>query len=45
MILGVRRRRKRQAFCAEMESYGFRDVAYRNMTLGIVALHSSVKPR
>ena len=44
MILVVRRRRKRQAYCAEMESYGARDVACRNMALAIVALHGGVKP-
>ena len=54
MILGVRRRRKREcrpacdpaierACFVQTEGCGFRDIAYRNMTLGIVVLRSGVK--
>jgi len=44
LVKGIHEFPAQRAFCAEMEGYGFRDVAYRNLTLGIVALHSGSKP-
>lgn len=44
LVRGIHEFPAQRAFCAEMESFGFRDARYRNMTLGIVALHSGVKP-
>ena len=44
LVRGIHEFPDQRAFCGEMESFGFRDVSYRNMTLGIVALHSGVKP-
>jgi len=45
LVRGIHEFPAQREFCAEMESYGFRDVGYRNMTLGIVALHEGTKPR
>jgi len=45
LVRGIHEFPAQREFCVEMESFGFRDVAYRNMTLGIVALHTGVKPR
>jgi demethylmenaquinone methyltransferase / 2-methoxy-6-polyprenyl-1,4-benzoquinol methylase len=44
LVRGIHEFPDQRAFCAEMESFGFRDVTYRNMTLGIVALHEGTKP-
>ena len=44
LLKGVHDFPAQREFCAEMERYGFRNVAYRNLTLGIVALHSATKP-
>lgn len=44
LVRGIHEFPDQRAFCGEMESFGFRDVGYRNMTLGIVALHQGTKP-
>ena len=44
LVRGIHEFPDQRTFCREMERFGFRDVSYRNMTLGIVALHSGVKP-
>jgi ubiquinone/menaquinone biosynthesis C-methylase UbiE len=44
LVRGIHEFPDQRAFCAEMESFGFRHVVYRNMTLGIVALHEGTKP-
>ncbi len=44
LVRGIHEFPDQLAFCREMEEFGFRGVRYRNMTLGIVALHSGVKP-
>ncbi len=44
LVRGIHEFPAQRAFSAEMESFGFRGVRYRNMTLGIVALHSGTKP-
>ncbi|MFO0990143.1 MAG: ubiquinone/menaquinone biosynthesis methyltransferase [Alphaproteobacteria bacterium] len=44
LVRGIHEFPDQRAFCGEMESFGFRDVRYRNMTLGIVALHQGTKP-
>lgn len=44
LVRGIHEFPDQRAFCLEMEGFGFRDVRYRNMTLGIVALHEGTKP-
>jgi ubiquinone/menaquinone biosynthesis methyltransferase len=44
LVRGIHEFPAQREFCREMEGFGFRDVGYRNMTLGIVALHSGTKP-
>jgi ubiquinone/menaquinone biosynthesis methyltransferase len=44
LVRGIHEFPDQRAFCREMEGFGFRDVRFRNMTLGIVALHSGTKP-
>jgi len=44
LVRGIHEFPDQRAFCAEMEGFGFRDVRYRNTTLGIVALHEGMKP-
>ena len=44
LVRGIHEFPDPRTFCWEMESFGFRGVTYRNMTLGIVALHSGAKP-
>lgn len=44
LVRGIHEFPAQRDFCREMEGFGFRDVRYRNMTLGIVALHIGVKP-
>ncbi|MGH7002669.1 MAG: ubiquinone/menaquinone biosynthesis methyltransferase [Alphaproteobacteria bacterium] len=44
LLKGVQDFPAQHEFCAEIESHGFRDAAYRNLTFGIVALHSATKP-
>lgn len=45
LLKGVHDFPAQRAFCREIEGFGFEKVAYRNLTLGIVALHSATKPR
>ena len=44
LVRGIHESPAQQAFCDEMETFGFREVRYRNMTFGIVALHMGTKP-
>ena len=44
LVRGIHEFPAQREFCAEMEGYGFREVGYRNMTFGIVALHTGRKP-
>jgi demethylmenaquinone methyltransferase / 2-methoxy-6-polyprenyl-1,4-benzoquinol methylase len=44
LVRGIHEFPAQREFWAEMEEFGFRDVAYRNMTFGIVALHMGRKP-
>lgn len=44
LLKGVHEFPTQREFCDEIASYGFRDVAYRNFSLGIVALHWATKP-
>jgi ubiquinone/menaquinone biosynthesis methyltransferase len=44
LLRGVHDFPTQREFCAEIEDHGFRDVGYRNRTLGIVALHWGTKP-
>jgi ubiquinone/menaquinone biosynthesis C-methylase UbiE len=44
LVRGIHEFPTQRDFCREMEGFGFRDVRYRNMTLGIVALHEGMKP-
>ena len=44
LLKGVHDFPAQQDFCAEIASHGFRDVGYRNFSLGIVALHWATKP-
>jgi ubiquinone/menaquinone biosynthesis methyltransferase len=44
LLRGIHEFPRQREFVAELEAQGFRDVRYKNMTLGIVALHSGVKP-
>ncbi len=44
LVRGIHEFPTQRDFCREMESFGFRGVRYRNMTLGIVALHEGTKP-
>lgn len=45
LLRGIRDFPAQADFARELEGHGFRDVAWENMTFGIVALHSAVKPR
>jgi ubiquinone/menaquinone biosynthesis C-methylase UbiE len=45
LLKGVHDFPAQREFCREIESFGFQDAAYRNFSLGIVALHSATKPR
>jgi ubiquinone/menaquinone biosynthesis C-methylase UbiE len=44
LVRGIHEFPSQREFCREMEGFGFRNVSYRNMTLGIVALHEGTKP-
>ncbi|MCW5770275.1 MAG: ubiquinone/menaquinone biosynthesis methyltransferase [Rhodospirillaceae bacterium] len=44
LLRGIHDFPPQRAFAAEIESHGFRAVGYRNLTLGIVALHWGTKP-
>ena len=44
LVRGIHEFPAQREFCREMEGFGFLDVGYRNMTLGIVALHEGTKP-
>ncbi len=44
LLKGVHDFPAQREFCDEIAGYGFRDVAYRNFSLGIVALHWATKP-
>jgi len=44
LVRGIHEFPAQREFCAEIERHGFRDVSYRNLTLGIVALHQGTKP-
>lgn len=45
LLKGVHEFPAQREFCREIESFGFRDASYRNLSLGIVALHRATKPR
>ena len=45
LLKGVHDFPAQREFCREIEGFGFRDVSYRNLSLGIVALHRATKPR
>jgi ubiquinone/menaquinone biosynthesis methyltransferase len=44
LLKGVREFPDQQAFADELRAAGFTDVAWRNLTFGIVALHEATKP-
>jgi len=44
LLKGVHDFPAQREFCREIEDFGFRDVAYRNLSFGIVALHTATKP-
>jgi ubiquinone/menaquinone biosynthesis methyltransferase len=44
LLKGIHDFPDQEAFAAELRRAGFAPVAYRNLTLGIVALHEAVKP-
>lgn len=44
LLRGVRQFPRQAAFAAELRQFGFIDVSYENLTLGIVAIHRGVKP-
>lgn len=44
LLKGVHDFPPQREFCREIEGFGFRDVAYRNLSFGIVALHCGTKP-
>lgn len=44
LLKGVHDFPAQRDFCREIESFGFRDARYRNLSLGIVALHRAAKP-
>lgn len=44
LLRGVREFPDQKSFAAELTSIGFHGVSWRNMTLGIVALHEALKP-
>lgn len=44
LLRGVREFPDQASFASELEATGFRDVSWRNMTFGIVALHEARKP-
>jgi ubiquinone/menaquinone biosynthesis methyltransferase len=44
LLRGIHEFPQQAAFAAELEAQGFRHVRYENLTFGIVALHSGVKP-
>jgi demethylmenaquinone methyltransferase/2-methoxy-6-polyprenyl-1,4-benzoquinol methylase len=44
LLRGVRDFPDQRTFAAELEAAGFAEVAWRNMTFGIVALHMGRKP-
>jgi demethylmenaquinone methyltransferase / 2-methoxy-6-polyprenyl-1,4-benzoquinol methylase len=43
LLRGIHNFPDQRELCAEIESFGFRNVTYENMSLGIVALHRGVK--
>jgi demethylmenaquinone methyltransferase/2-methoxy-6-polyprenyl-1,4-benzoquinol methylase len=43
LVKGIHEFPHQRAFAAELEAQGFRDVGYRNLTFGIVALHWGTK--
>jgi len=45
LLRGIHDMPDQLTFCAELETYGFKDVSYNNFSLGIVALHCAVKPK
>lgn len=44
LLKGVHDFPAQRAFCDEIAAHGFRDVGFRNLSLGIVALHRATKP-
>ncbi len=44
LLKGVHDFPDQRGFAREIETFGFRDVAYDNLSLGIVALHRATKP-
>ena len=44
LLRGINDMPTQTVFCNELKHYGFTDVTYKNYSLGIVALHTAVKP-
>ena len=44
LLAGIHDFPNQRVFAAELEQHGFTEVSFKNMTLGIVAIHRGVKP-